>query len=140
MGDRSKYICIPHKVKEAGIHFVWDYLKGIPLHVPENMGFLHHYRNGCESHNDDAKKNCADEKYVEDKHLYKFKLKLLKNVETVWRKMSKNCNLYPWWSSANWKRYPWKNYLYKSLLLFWLVMYDEFHDLGKSIEVSQNNK
>ena len=101
LGDRSKYICIPHKVKEAGIHFVWEYQKGIPLHVPENMGFLHHYRNGCELHNGDAKKNCGDEKHESDKHLHKFKLKLLKNVESVWRKVSKNCNLNHLWKHGS---------------------------------------
>ena len=80
---------------------MWEYQKGIPLHVPENMGFLHHYRNSRESHKGDAKKNCGDEKHESDKHLHKFKLKLLKNVESVWRKVSKNCNLNHLWKHGS---------------------------------------
>ncbi len=95
LGDRSKYICIPNKVKEAGIHFVWEYQKGIPLHVPTNMGFVHHYRNGCELHNRETKENCANEKYQIDKHAHRFKHELLKNVGNVWKELSEKCNLDP---------------------------------------------
>ena len=93
LGDRSKYICIPKKVKEAGIHFVWEYQKGIPLHVPENIGFTHHYRNGCEFHDGDTKLNCDDDQVEEDYVANKFKDKLIKNVENVWTKLSEKCDL-----------------------------------------------
>ena len=95
LGDRSKYICIPNKVKEAGIHFVWEYQKGTSLHVPTNMGFLHHYRNGCKLHTEETKENCANEKLQLDKHAHKFKQKLFKSVENVWMKLSEKCNLEP---------------------------------------------
>ena len=42
--QRSKYICIPHFVKEVGNHFVWEFHHGRTLNVPTNIGFLHHYR------------------------------------------------------------------------------------------------
>ncbi len=42
---RSKYICDPRKLIEAGNHFVWESIEGQqPLHVSEEIGFLHHYR------------------------------------------------------------------------------------------------
>ena len=59
------------------------------------MGFLHHYRNGCESHNGDTKKNCGDIGHVVDNHVHKFKSKLIKRVENVWKNLSEKCNLYP---------------------------------------------
>ena len=37
LGDRSKYICIPQKVKVAGQHYIWEYHKGIPMHVATNI-------------------------------------------------------------------------------------------------------
>ena len=42
--QRSKYICIPYFVKEAGNHFIWEFHHGRTLNVPTNIGFLHHYR------------------------------------------------------------------------------------------------
>lgn len=42
--QRSKYICLPYLVKEAGNHFVWEFLKGKTVNVPTFIGFLHHYR------------------------------------------------------------------------------------------------
>jgi len=42
--QRSKYICIPRNVKEAGNHFIWEYAEGHNVNVPTSIGFLHHYR------------------------------------------------------------------------------------------------
>ena len=42
--QRSKYICLPRAVKEAGNHFVWEFHSGKTLNVPPSYGFLHHYR------------------------------------------------------------------------------------------------
>ena len=42
--QRSKFICIPAKVKEVENHFVWDFQQGKTLSVSPKIGFLHHYR------------------------------------------------------------------------------------------------
>ena len=42
--QRSKYICLPSAVKEAGNHFIWEFKRGKTLNVPPSYGFLHHYR------------------------------------------------------------------------------------------------
>ena len=42
--QRSKYICIPRNVKEAGNHFIWEFARGSSLNVPTTFGYLHHYR------------------------------------------------------------------------------------------------
>ena len=51
--QRSKYICIPRNVREAGNHFIWDFQEGFSLNVPTSVGFLHHYRV-CEFGGDDC--------------------------------------------------------------------------------------
>ena len=53
MFQRSKYICIPRNVREAGNHFIWDFQEGFSLNVPTSVGFLHHYRV-CEFGGDDC--------------------------------------------------------------------------------------
>lgn len=43
--QRSKYICRPDAVVEAGNHFVWEFVTGRgSLNVPADAGILHHYR------------------------------------------------------------------------------------------------
>lgn len=43
--QRSKYICKPDAVVEAGNHFVWEFITGRgSLNVPPDAGILHHYR------------------------------------------------------------------------------------------------
>eukprot|EP00095_Tigriopus_kingsejongensis_P002619 snap_masked-scaffold1459_size40432-processed-gene-0.3 protein:Tk02619 transcript:snap_masked-scaffold1459_size40432-processed-gene-0.3-mRNA-1 annotation:"PREDICTED: uncharacterized protein LOC656883" len=42
--QRSKYICIPRNVREAGNHFIWEFMDGYNVNVPVHVGFLHHYR------------------------------------------------------------------------------------------------
>lgn len=43
--QRSKYICKPEAVVEAGNHFVWEFIPGRgSLNVPADAGILHHYR------------------------------------------------------------------------------------------------
>lgn len=43
--QRSKYICKPEAVVEAGNHFVWEFVTGRgSLNVPADAGILHHYR------------------------------------------------------------------------------------------------
>lgn len=46
--QRSKYICKPEAVVEAGNHFVWEFIPGRgSLNVPADAGILHHYRVIC---------------------------------------------------------------------------------------------
>jgi len=59
--QRSKYICVPSAVKEAGNHFVWEFHHGKTLNVQPEMGLLHHYRV-CEFGGDD----CVHNESVED--------------------------------------------------------------------------
>lgn len=43
--QRSKYICKPEAVIEAGNHFVWEFCPGRgSLNVPSDSAILHHYR------------------------------------------------------------------------------------------------
>lgn len=43
--QRSKYICKPEAVVEAGNHFVWEFCPGKgSLNVPSDAAILHHYR------------------------------------------------------------------------------------------------
>lgn len=43
--QRSKYICKPEAVVEAGNHFVWEFAPGKgSLNVPADAAILHHYR------------------------------------------------------------------------------------------------
>lgn len=59
--QRSKYICLPGAVKEAGNHFIWEFHRGKTLNVPPSFGLLHHYRV-CEFGGDD----CVNNEHVED--------------------------------------------------------------------------
>ena len=42
---RTKFICIPKNVKAVNIHYVEEFFRGSNVHVPSNVGFLHHYRH-----------------------------------------------------------------------------------------------
>lgn len=43
--QRSKYICKPESVIEAGNHFVWEFSPGRgTINVPADSAILHHYR------------------------------------------------------------------------------------------------
>ena len=90
-GERSKYICIPRQVKEAGTHLIYEYLVGSALNVPTNIGFSHHYRF-C-----DAGKvgmgDCTHDENEVDRTVYKYKDKLLTNVKTVLTKISEQCTI-----------------------------------------------
>jgi len=74
--QRSKYICLPIAVKEAGNHFIWEFKHGKTFNVPPSFGFLHHYRV-CEFGGDDCVKN----DFVEDVRVpTTYGLALLKSV------------------------------------------------------------
>ncbi|XP_040571227.1 beta-1,4-galactosyltransferase galt-1 [Lepeophtheirus salmonis] len=86
--QRSKYICIPRDIKEAGNHFIWEFVSsnGKSLNVPTELGFLHHYRV-CEFGGDD----CINTPSVVDKTVYKYKDLLIKNVEKVFESLHSKC-------------------------------------------------
>ena len=53
---RSKYICRPEWVVEAGNHFVWEFVAGHgTVNVPPEAAILNHYRV-CEFGGDDCVK------------------------------------------------------------------------------------
>lgn len=86
--QRSKYICIPRQVKEAGNHFIWEFQQGNNLNVPTNVGFLHHYRV-CEFGGDD----CVHAPNQVDRTVHKYQETLLQNVKKVILKLSDQCKL-----------------------------------------------
>ena len=86
--QRSKYICVPRNVKEAGNHFIWEYSEGVNVNVPTSIGFLHHYRV-CEFGGDD----CVHTDSRVDRTVYRYRDLLVKNVEKVVLKLSRSCQL-----------------------------------------------
>ena len=86
--QRSKYICVPRNVKEAGNHFIWEYSEGVNVNVPTSIGFLHHYRV-CEFGGDD----CVHTDNRVDRTVYRYRDLLVKNVEKVVQKLSDSCQL-----------------------------------------------
>ena len=90
-GERSKYICIPRNVKEAGTHMVYEYQVGSSLNVPTDIGFSHHYRF-CES-GKVGMGDCINDVNEVDRTVYKYKDTLLRNVKNVMKKLSKQCTI-----------------------------------------------
>ncbi|XP_063975703.1 uncharacterized protein LOC135161763 [Diachasmimorpha longicaudata] len=87
--QRSKYICKPRDVVEAGNHFVWEFLTGRgTLNVPADAAILHHYRV-CEFGGDD----CIKTPSVIDRTTYKYREKLSEVVDKTWGEIGENCNL-----------------------------------------------
>lgn len=85
--QRSKYICLPTEVKEAGNHFVWEFWRGKTLNVPSSYGLLHHYRK-CEFGGDD----CVSSEYVEVSRVpQEYGQTLVENVLNTVR--SSNCQV-----------------------------------------------
>ena len=76
--QRSKYICIPRNVKEAGNHFIWEFSEGFNLNVPTGVGFLHHYRV-CEFGGGD----CIHTDSKVDRTAYKYRDELVANTNKV---------------------------------------------------------
>ena len=86
--QRSKYICVPRRVKEAGNHFIWEFSSGHNLNVPTDIGFLHHYRV-CEFGGSD----CVNTPHATDRTVYKYKNLLVRNVDKIVQKLSAECQL-----------------------------------------------
>ena len=86
--QRSKYICVPRNVKEAGNHFIWEFFRGSNLNVPTKFGYLHHYRV-CEFGGDD----CIHTDNHVDRTMFYFRDKLVKQVNAVVHKLSERCQV-----------------------------------------------
>ncbi|XP_034941588.1 uncharacterized protein [Chelonus insularis] len=87
--QRSKYICKPRDIVEAGNHFVWEFLAGHgTLNVPADAAILHHYRV-CEFGGDD----CVKTPSIIDRTAYKYRDKLADAVDKVWMELEENCVL-----------------------------------------------
>lgn len=87
--QRSKYVCKPQNVVEAGNHFVWEFIPGHgTLNVPSDAAILHHYRV-CEFGGDD----CIKTQSVVDRTAYKYKNRLSDSVGKTWSDLSGECSL-----------------------------------------------
>lgn len=87
--QRSKYICRPEVVVEAGNHFVWEFLPGhYTLNVNPHAGFLHHYRI-CEF----GGNNCINTASTVDRSAFRYKERLVQAVRDRYNHLKKRCGL-----------------------------------------------
>ncbi|KAG8226200.1 hypothetical protein J437_LFUL012459 [Ladona fulva] len=102
--QRSKYICRPERVVEAGNHFVWEFTSGGggmgigsgggsvgAVHVPSEAALLHHYRV-CEFGGDDCIRTAAS---VVDRTAHRFREPLVKRVAARWAEAREACPVPP---------------------------------------------
>ncbi|XP_065356787.1 uncharacterized protein LOC135951130 [Calliphora vicina] len=89
--QRSKYICKPEDVIEAGNHFVWEYSPGKgSLNVPPTDAILQHYRV-CEFGGND----CIKAPSMVDRTATKYVNRLVERVYSVYRHLKDKCDLPP---------------------------------------------
>ncbi|XP_019880952.1 beta-1,4-galactosyltransferase galt-1 isoform X1 [Aethina tumida] len=89
--QRSKYICRPELVVEAGNHFIWEFVPGHgTLNVPSDAAILHHYRI-CEFGGNDCIKTAS----TVDKTAYRYKDQLVPVVTARYKELWGKCNLTP---------------------------------------------
>ncbi|XP_066140075.1 beta-1,4-galactosyltransferase galt-1 [Euwallacea fornicatus] len=87
--QRSKYICRPELVIEAGNHFVWEFIPGHgTLNVPADAAILHHYRI-CEFGGND----CIKTSSVVDRTAYRYLVSLTKAVRDRYDLLRDKCGL-----------------------------------------------
>ncbi|GLV44982.1 uncharacterized protein CBL_14446 [Carabus blaptoides fortunei] len=87
--QRSKYICRPEFIVEAGNHFVWEFIPGHgTLNVPADAAILHHYRV-CEFGGDDCVKTAS----TVDAMAYRYKERLISRVSDHFYQMKQTCQL-----------------------------------------------
>ncbi|XP_066263033.1 beta-1,4-galactosyltransferase galt-1 [Euwallacea similis] len=87
--QRSKYICRPELVIEAGNHFVWEFIPGHgTLNVPADAAILHHYRI-CEFGGND----CIKTSSVVDRTAYRYLVSLTKAVRDRYNLLKDKCGL-----------------------------------------------
>lgn len=95
--QRSKYICKPELVVEAGNHFVWEFIPGHGTYnVPADAAILHHYRI-CEFGGDD----CIKAASTIDTTMFKYRERLVNIVKTKYKQFKNKCNLNDLPPSAN---------------------------------------
>ncbi|XP_046866702.1 uncharacterized protein LOC6642540 [Drosophila willistoni] len=87
--QRSKYICKPESVVEAGNHFVWEFAPGKgSLNVPPTEAILQHYRV-CEFGGND----CIKAPSVVDRNSIRYVNRLVQRVDAVYRHLRQRCDL-----------------------------------------------
>lgn len=87
--QRSKYICRPEFVVEAGNHFVWEFIPGHGTYnVPADAAILHHYRI-CEFGGDD----CIKAASTVDQTAFKYHNSLVNAVRNNYDFFKNNCGL-----------------------------------------------
>ncbi|KAH8413442.1 hypothetical protein KR009_011176 [Drosophila setifemur] len=87
--QRSKYICKPEAVVEAGNHFVWEFAPGKgSLNVPPKEAILQHYRV-CEFGGND----CIKAPSIVDRTTTKYVNRLVERVDAVYRHLRQRCDL-----------------------------------------------
>ena len=91
---RSKYLAISNQVVQAGNHYIHEFQQGREVNVPTSVGFLHHYRATCADNTTkkDSEK-CLIGPTVVDRTMYKYKEKLLKNINNVFQIIHQQCKL-----------------------------------------------
>ena len=92
-GVRSKYICIPSKVIQAGNHIINELEQGMEINVPPDIGLLHHYRGKCVPSETEDYQGCLNEPSKVDRSAHKFKERLLQNINKTLIALSNQCNL-----------------------------------------------
>ncbi|GLG94270.1 Uncharacterized protein GBIM_01512 [Gryllus bimaculatus] len=101
--QRSKYLCRPEFIVEAGNHFVWEFVPGHgTLNVPPDAAILHHYRV-CEFGGDDCIKTAS----VVDKTAYRYRERSGQRVRqrlTELQLLLATCRR--WWTNAAQRRAP----------------------------------
>lgn len=87
--QRSKYICRPELVVEAGNHFVWEFVPGHgTLNVSPEHAILHHYRV-CEFGGNDCVKALSSV----DHTAYRYRQRLTAAVTSQFRRLQERCHL-----------------------------------------------
>ena len=92
-GERSKYICLPQHLKEAGTHIVYEYLKGYNINVPQDVALSHHYRQ-CEM-NKVGMGDCMKDPTEVDRTVYKYKHAIMRSIKDVYPQIVSQCKLAP---------------------------------------------
>ena len=110
---RSKYIAIPNQVVTAKNHLITEFHLGKEVNVPTDIGYLHQYRKDCASYfwetMDISKKPkfkfykqvqqldaeyCLNAPTEIDRTMWKYKNKLLRQVNQIFQAISQQCHLF----------------------------------------------
>ncbi|XP_055685178.1 uncharacterized protein LOC129791169 [Lutzomyia longipalpis] len=87
--QRSKYICRPEVVIEAGNHFVWEFIPGRgTLNVPADSAILQHYRV-CEFGGND----CIKTPSITDRTAHKYSAALVDRISSIYTHLKDTCHL-----------------------------------------------